>query len=117
METSEEVLDLCPEPADPRFLITQLTPADVLKRKGEGAGAVVIRQIWLQPHFIGSNTYPDFKCVGFTLFDTLTLTDREATAEEVQHYVDDGSLIPLYPHCVRTVPSLKSKVNPVKTAH
>ena len=80
---------------------SQLCYGDVLKHSEEGA--YVVRAIHQKPIFFTGNPTPTFRLLGFTLFETTTLTDREVTIKEMQTSLDDASLIPFVPTKARRV--------------
>lgn len=87
--------------------VTELTPADILSRTD--GGAYVVRKIWHRPKVVEHKTYPEYEIIGFTLLDTVTLTDREVTVTELQDKVNDNTLIPYQPITARIVPGITPK--------
>lgn len=96
---------------DERTTIHQLTQTDVLlTRQPEDSEkprrGYVVRRIWQQPVIIPNTNFLHFKTVGFTLFDTVDLVDKEVSSEELQDQLDNGTLTLFYPQTVRQVKGL-----------
>lgn len=92
----------------------QLTPGDILLIRQEEdrekpQQAYVVRRIWQKPILLPNSEFVHFKVIGFTLFHTGSLTDREVSVEELQVSLDDKILTPFYPQTVRVVKGLTPK--------
>jgi hypothetical protein len=89
--------------------VQQLTPSDILIAKQDDdqpQRGYVVRKQWFKPVNIPNQTFPYFKLIGFTLFDTLKFIDKEVSVEELQDSLDNETLIPFYPETVRRVKGL-----------
>lgn len=87
--------------------ITELTPTDRIQFTGTERSAIyVVIQIWQQPIVRENQTFPDFRTIGFTLYDVSSSTDKEVDAIELQAQIDSGNWDWYVPATVRKIPGM-----------
>ncbi|WP_020599209.1 hypothetical protein [Spirosoma panaciterrae] len=94
-----------------RTTIHQLTQTDILITRppddpDKPRRGYVVRRIWQKPVVVPNSNFLHYKIVGFTLFDTADLVDKEVSAEELQDQLDNDVLTLFTPQTVRQVKGL-----------